>query len=496
MSLPVRQADLAASDARRSSPAAALFAVGAFVLYVALAMFGGGGRTLSITYPLGCLLVAAFAYLRHPTIYLAFTTWTWLLTPFLRRVFDLRYGYHPPSSLLLGPLLASLLAVVTLVRFRRSLRNSAYLPFLIAIAALVYAFLIGIVRQSAAAAAYDLVNWLAPLLFGLHVALLWREFPRLRDTVAKTMLLGLLVTAVYGIYQFVQPPTWDRVWVVSAEMASVGIPLPFFIRVFSTMNAPGPFSVFLIAALLVGLASPQRWRALPLALGLVALILTKGRSAWAALFIGAVILQLLQPVRSLPRQWLALLGVLLLALPVVTQPKVIGVLNKRAATVTNLAADPSYQARMSFGRFALKSLASNPAGNGLGALGGAGKLLTGGKAGLALDSAPLEIYSAMGWIGGTLYMMSLIAIVLPIMRSRKARFDSITSAAAASVVAIMATSLFGNVFTGVSGFIFWMMVGIATAGRSWGMATQLLARFANHPGLSVRTAAVPASTAA
>ena len=477
---PTRRGDGNTKDA------SAQIAVAAFAVYVGLALAGGGGRALSFTYPAGCLVVALFTYARSPSTYFAFTWWTWLLTPFIRRVFDLQYGFHPTSLLLLGPLLATTVAVFTVIQRRQMLGSSAHLPFVVAAAALAYAYLVGCLRISVPAASYDLLTWLSPLLFGLHIALSWRQFPRLRVSISRCVLWGLLVTSSYGIYQFIQPPLWDRAWVVNAELASVGMPLPYLIRVFSTLNAPGPYATMLVFALLIGIAAPQKWRSLPLALGLIALILTKGRSAWGAFFVGAVVIQFRQPLRSLPRQWLALLAVFLLAAPLVLQPRVLGVLSRRAATVSNLEQDHSYQTRVGFGRYVVSQLAQKPVGNGLGGAGGASKLVTGGKAGFSFDSGPLEIFSVMGWIGGSLFSMALLAIILPIVRGRKTRFEPVTSAAVGTVVALLAASLFGNVFSGVSGFFFWSAVGIATAGRSYATAADIALRFDNHPGLPTR----------
>jgi hypothetical protein len=467
--------------------AASVFATAAFSVYVVIALAGAGGRALAVTFPIGCLLVGVLTYVRSPGTYIAFTWWTWLLTPCLRRIFDLHYGFQATSPLLLGPLLASAVATLTIFRRRRLLRSSASIPFLVAAAALMYAFAVGVVRQSATAAAYDLLTWIVPIVFGLHLALTWDTFPVTRAAFAPSVLFGLLVTSAYGIWQFADPPVWDRFWVVSAEMYSIGSPLPFVIRVFSTLNAPGPFTIMLIFALLLGLATPHRWRALPLALGLVALVLTKGRSAWGAFVVGALVLQIRQPLRSLPRQWVALLAVLLLAAPILTQPRVLAVLSRRAATLRDVEADHSFQIRASMTRVALSKMASNPAGTGLGALGGATKLLTGGKTGAAFDSAPLEIFAAMGWIGGALFTIALGAIILPIFRARRHRYDPMTGAAVGTVVALLVTCLFGNIFTGVSGWFFWSAVGFATAGRSYATAADVAERLARMGRVPQRT---------
>ena len=462
--------------------AASLFALAAFALYVAVSLAGPGGRLLAVTFPLGCVLVALLTYARSPATFLAFVWWAWLLTPFLRRVFDLRFGFHPTNSMLLGPLLATSVAGFTVLRRWRMLRSSSYVSFLVAGGALAYAFLIGVVRQSATSASYDLLTWAAPLLFGLHLALEWRQFPVVRVTLSSCVLLGLIVTALYGIFQFVNPPLWDRTWVLSAEMYSVGAPLPFLIRVFSTLNAPGPFSIMLVFSLLFGLATPTRWRTFALAVGLAALILTKGRSAWGAFLLGALVMQLRQPLRSLPRQWVALLGVILLASPIITQPRVMSVFTRRAATLTNVGQDDSFQTRVNFTRSALAAMSTSPAGSGLGQLGGASKLLSGTKVGSAFDSGPLEIFGVMGWLGGMLFTMSLLAIILPIFRTRRTKFEPVTSAAASVVLALLFASLFGNIFNGVSGFFYWSAVGIASAGRTHAQAVELVRRYANFPG--------------
>lgn len=476
--------------------AASWFAIGALTIYVVVSLFGAGGGALVLTFPAGCLLVGLLTYVRSPATFVTFTFWLWLLTPFIRRVFDLKYGFHPTSPLLLAPLLVSSIALITVVRRRLMLRSSAYMPFLVAFAALMYAFFIGVIRQSLASASYDLLTWFAPLLFGLHVALEWRRFPQFRQTITSCALWGLLVTATYGIMQWVRPPLWDRVWVVNAEMFSIGSPQPYVIRVFSTLNAPGPFSIMLVFALLIGWAAPQRWRALPLAIGIVALVLTKGRSAWGAFFIGAVVLQIRQPLRALPRQWVVLLGVMLLAAPLLTQPKVLSLISRRAGTVANLQTDRSYQSRIDLTRYALGQMAVNPAGTGLGGLGGASKLLSGTKSGVAFDSGLLEVYSVMGWMGGTLFMMALFAITLTVVRRRGNRNEAVTGAVSA-VIALLVTAVFGNIFNGASGFFFWTAVGFATSGRTYSLAIELVNRYAKatgHPSHAM--AAGHASTAA
>jgi hypothetical protein len=473
---------------RASFDPSVLFSCIAFTFYVGVSLYGVAGRLLSITFPLGCLLVAGLCFFRSPRTYLGFTLWLYLLTPFARRVYDLHYGFHATSTLLLGPIAASAWSLITVVRRRRLLRNTTYIPFVIALSALTYAFLIGIIRQALVPALYDLLAWLTPIGFGMHLALEWPRFPQSRAVLTRAVLVGLMVTSIYGIWQFVDPAMWDRVWVVNAEMFSVGAPLPFVIRVFSTLNAPGPYSIMLVFSLFIGLAAPQRWKAIPLALGLVCLILTKTRSAWGAFVLGAVVMQLRQPLRALPRQWVVILGVFLLATPLILQPRFLTTFTRRAATLRNVEADRSFLSRTAFTSVVLDNLSRNPTGSGLGGFGGAAKLLTGSKSASALDSGPLEIYAIMGWIGGTLFMLSLLAIILQIIRTRRIRYEPVTAAAVSCVVAFLFASLFGDIFNSASGFFFWSALGLATAGRTYGTSADLAARYGNHPAALSRIA--------
>ena len=471
-----------------NSDLAAWAAVAAFSFYVTIALIGGGGRSLTITFPLGCLLVAAFCYARSPATYVGFVLWTWILTPFLRRVFDLHFGFHPASPLLVGPVLATAVSGLTLLRHATSLRRTTFVPFALAMTALLYAYIVGLFQQSFVAATYDLLNWGAPLLFGLHLALEWRRFPRMRGVMTQVALWALLVTALYGLVQFVDPPAWDRAWVVDAEMYSVGVPVPFLIRVFSTLNAPGPYGVLLVFAVLVGLPAPQRWKFVALALGLTALLLTKTRSAWAALLLGALVLQLRQPLRNLPRQWIALAVVLLLAAPAITHPRVMRAVAGRAASLSSIEDDRSYRERLAITNYVVSHLEHDPVGDGLGLLGGAGKLqATNGRklAVSALDSGVLEIFSVMGWMGGTLYTFALLGVVFLIVRERSARRDAVANGAAAAAIATLAMAFFGNVFNGVSGVLFWSAVGLAVAGQSYALAVEQARRLTVQPGAPI-----------
>jgi hypothetical protein len=282
-------------------------------------------------------------------------------------------------------------------------------------------------------------------------------------------------------------------------MFSVGIPVPFLIRVFSTMSAPGPYSTFLVFAVLIGLPAPQRWRFIALALGLTVLLLTKTRSSWAAFLIGGLVLQLRQPLHKLPRQWIALAVVLLMAAPAITHPRVLRAVSGRAASLSKLGDDRSYRERMATTSYVLGRLKYNMTGDGLGRIGGAGKLQDsdGPKISItALDSGVLEVFSVMGWMGGTLFVFALVGVLIPIARERRSRLDAVANGAGAAVIAILFAAFFGNVFNGVSGLLFWSAVGLATSGRSYALAVERARRYSMQPGTPLNPALARHYTAA
>jgi hypothetical protein len=101
----------------------------------------------------------------------------------------------------------------------------------------------------------------------------------------------------------------------------------------------------------------------------------------------------------------------------------------------------------------------------------------------SLDSGPLEVFSVMGWMGGALFTLALLGILVPIVLERRGRRDAVSNGAAAAVIALLTASLFGNVFNGVAGVMFWSAVGLATAGRTYALAIEQARRYAVQPGI-------------
>ncbi len=184
---------------------------------------------------------------------------------------------------------------------------------------------------------------------------------------------------VYGTLQFLDPPMWDQYWMTNAPMSSIGSPEPFEVRVFSTLNAPGPFAVVVMAGLLLlsgGRGGLVRWTAA--GAGYVSFLLSLVRAAWGGWVVGLIFIAL-QRGRFSPRLLVGLVITGLIALPLLTVGPVADIIDPRLQTVTNLQQDTSANERQEFYlEFAQRALL-NPAGEGLGRTGVATKLSTGGE---------------------------------------------------------------------------------------------------------------------
>ncbi|MBD0262272.1 MAG: O-antigen ligase domain-containing protein, partial [Tolypothrix sp. Co-bin9] len=179
-------------------------------LLISLAFYLGPAASLRLIYPIIALVTAVFLYLRHPILYLGFTWWMWFLSPLFTRLVDLKVGWDPTRQMLVAPYLVVFVTIGTLFRYLPSAYRQGGLPFILAFAGVFYGFLVGLVQNPPVPVARNLLDWLIPLLFGFHLFINWRDYPSYRQNIQRTFLWCVLILGVYGIFQFVVAPEWDR----------------------------------------------------------------------------------------------------------------------------------------------------------------------------------------------------------------------------------------------------------------------------------------------
>ena len=449
------------------------------VLTTLLPLASGHGRILLVTFPALAVATALVLYLRAPAGYVAFTWWIWLLTPAVRRLVDYEIGWTPVSTVMLTPYLVTVLAALTLLRRigNLSFLDLAALGF--TVAGIAYAYVIGVWSVGAVPATFGLLTWLVPVIFGFHLAATWRRYEFWREATQTAFGYGMIVLAAYGVLQFAFVPGWDGFWMDHAGMSSIGRPVPFQVRVFSTLNAPGVFAIFLMAGLLIGFSRRSTIRgsvAQPLVW--LGFLLSQVRSAWLGYGVGLALLLLRTPLsRSLK---LLAAGVLLLLaiLPLVQIDAVERVALPRIMSLGQLGSDHSLRERMQlYGEF-FDVAAGNIPGGGIGSTNLATKLSNNGQLTRlgVIDSGLLEIMFVFGWPGSLLYALGVGLAMLSALWGWNRGTDPFTQAARAVVVAIFVQIVFFNPLGGAVGMIFWSFLGLILAGQSFHDAARKVAR--------------------
>lgn len=454
---------------------AAGWLIAGFALFIALLILGGRSHLVRLLYPAGAVALGVIMYWRGPGDYIQFAWWLWHVSPGIRRIVDWKLGaYDAQNPMSLTPFLVSGIAIFGVLRRMPEMRRRQFIPWAVAALAILYGYFLGFLRVGPMPATHSLITWLVPLIFGLYCALSWRKFPEVEVGMRKAFLWGSLVLAVYGIFQFLFPPEWDRFWMVSSGMYSVGRAFPYEVRVFSLVNGPLPFATILVAGLFLALAGRGISRVVSLSLGSIALLLSLVRSAWIAGGLGLFVYLAALP-RKLMRPMLAatILTVTAVAMVPFVVPEYIAgpsirIVQDRLLTFTDLSHDVSYKDRASFLESITNSVLDAPMGHGLGSTGVSSSLVAGGGDAIRdFDNGIFAVLYSLGWIAGTAFLLSVAAIVIMSLPRKERVWDSTVKAGRAVAVASLMLAFGANVFEGVSAAVLWSFAGLVLSAHLW-----------------------------
>lgn len=413
--------------------------------------------------------IGAWLYATRPPHFIGFLLWAYFLSPFLRRVLDYAVGeFSTRSTMSVAPVIVCSILGLTFIRFSGHLKNEDVKPFGYLSLAVMYGFLVGVVKVGAFSAVWDLLNWLFPIFVGMQFAIFWQDYPRYARVFKTVMIWMVPILSIYGAYQYMFAPPWDMFWLAESGMtSSMGKPEPYEFRVFSTLNATGPFAILLMAGLIImfdGKGLAARLSAIP---GYVVFMLTLVRAAWGGwvLAVGMIIFRLRSKHRA--RMITILVVGAILVAPALTFGPVAASINARVETFSSLEDDGSANARIELYRTASRTVATDPIGQGLGALGKAAKLSTGNT--VSFDSGILAIPITLGWPGTILFLMgvgSLLRKTIPLTLDDTDQLGIIFNAVACAFLAMM---VFANQVTSIKGVVVWGCLGLAIASRRYYM---------------------------
>ena len=422
------------------------------------------GAVAKFVYPASAFLAAGSLYFRRSPWYVGLTIWLFCATPLVRRLVDEQAGWDASNPVLLAPYLACSFAALSLGGFLFRSRTTTLGPFLLVIGCIAYGLLMAMADGRVLSGIVDAMKWSAGPLVAVYMLASVDRTDTLHRAATLALTIAAPLMAVYGIAQYLSPAKWDADWMVNVQslgLDSIGVPQPFELRVFGTMNSPGSLATILLAGVLVMLQRRFLYALPALALMVLGLLLTQYRAVWAGTLIGVVYLAFAGGAR-LRFQVLAATAISIFVISSsALVPQVRTAISQRIDSIGNLRADESGASRMhQYDEFLSDDSGDMLTGAGL-AIDGASRRLD-GKTTAVIDSGIIEIFTALGIGVGTLLILGIIgSIAVSFSRFAEANADMILYRAIA--LSLFCQLPFGNVFVGESGFCGWLFLGLAAA---------------------------------
>jgi hypothetical protein len=444
------------------TPVPAWTAILGLVVFTTLCIVAGAGAILRPLFPVGAFGVGVCLYRRYSVLYLGFTWWLWILTPLAARFVDYRSGWDSQRLMLVAPYLVSLITLQAVVKYLPAICRQHGLPFMLSIVGVLYGCAIGLVQFAPVSVFRSALDWLTPISLGFYLFVNWRNYPNYSQNLQHVFAWGVLVTGVYGIYQYLVAPEWDKYWLNQSGMfTSAGNPEPLGIRVWSTMHSPGPFSSFMLAGLLL-LFSDRSWLRIPaMAAGYLAFLLSLVRSAWGSWLLGLLHISFsLKPKLQL-RLILTIAIMAMCVIPLATVEPFAGAISKRLLSLADLQNDNSFNDRSGNYQQNLDLALQSWMGNGIG-----GTWATGADGSIkstVVDSGIIETLLTIGWLGAIPYFLGLGLMMSKVLQSSVGRTDAFMNAARGISLSFFAQLIFGNSISGFSGILLWSFLGVSLA---------------------------------
>lgn len=364
--------------------------------------------------------------------------------------------FSSPSPILLAPLLATSLSIITFLKYLPRMKRQGNLSFFWLIVAIFYAFCVGLVHRSSSIGVYlYLLGYSTPILFGFHLFMNWRNYPSYVSHFQRIFVWGVLVMGIYGVMQFLIAPEWDKFWMINADLGSIGKPEPLRIRVWSTLNSVRPFATTMAAGLLLLVDSQKlpKFLYLPaIAFGYLAFLLSRSRTAWGSWLIGLLIIGASLKSKLQIRLLITISIIVLLVIPLATMDSFSESIYTRINTFSDLENDHSANTRIKIYADVLNYALSSVFGHGFGST-------------FSLDSAILNMFIDFGWFGMIIFISALLALIVNLlMGSKFCHSDIFLSSTRAISISTLLQTPFGDPFRGIQGVVFWGFLGLSLAG--------------------------------
>lgn len=424
----------------------------------------------NIMLQLGCVFAAfvpaLIMSLRDHPMLIPYIVGSWVFSPELRRYLDWSVGeFQQFSLILILPHIVTFTLLFSVLKnnknrsMKQEFHNNRFYVFFIV--SYIYAAILGVALNKTSGI-YDAIGYVAPALIFFYF--FYKSFSELEiEKMIRVIVWYAVIVSIYGWFQYLTLPPWDKFWLENASMNSIGKPEPLGFRMFSTMNSQGPVAVFL-STIVVIIIMNKRWRwpfgSLGIALIITALFITLVRSAWVTLIIGLVAyIAFTEKGKKIGKIIsIVLIGVCLYFL--ISKLPGAEHITSRIETFSNIEEDHSFQERIQLILTATPQILENPLGRGFGSIGRSTILGDGQSfAGLgSVDNGYLGVFSTFGVIGGLAFFVGLLSMFWHIKQLKNNMFRAL---ALSSVVQLLVAFLFGGGLVGYQGVLFWLFVSIA-----------------------------------
>ena len=452
-------------------PIKAWRAIFGLALAIAISLLIGGPIAI-ITFPLGSLTLGWFLYRRYPLFYCSFTWWMCFVAPAIRRIIDLRCGYFTPGPWGVSSLLVAAISLLTLFKHLPKAHKQGGLPFVIAAGSCLYGYLINLTNEGLTGidkSTFLLFDWLAPIAFGFHLFIHWRDYPSYRQNIQRTFLWGVLWMGFYGIVQYVFAPPWDVFYLKTSQATggatSFGTPEPFGIRLFSSMGSPQEFAAMIGAGLILLFCLRGIQQLWANGLGYLSLLLSLARSGWLSWLFGVLVFFRSLKFNLQIRMVIGIVMTLLIILPVITIEPFSTTIGERIATLDDTDTDGSFTGRreaffLLFGHAATEFV-------GVGLQNPITPSVVVSKEYVIGDNGVLVLFFALGLIGGVPYLLSLTLLIFQIRQACLKNKDLVLQATYAIILGQVSQILFKTLTTGALAMIVWGFMGIGMSARNY-----------------------------
>ncbi|NJM95016.1 MAG: hypothetical protein HC792_00570 [Acaryochloridaceae cyanobacterium CSU_5_19] len=448
------------------------FAILGLAIFLGFFFLIGAGRLLVFLYPLTALIVGLYLFQYCPKLYIYYVFWLWFLSSLIRRIIDFQAGEFTAGGFYTTPELVTLISLTTFIRESPKELKSIGLPFILCLGTIAYGTLIGLINNPLTDLSIvdTALGFICPIIFGFHLYSNWPEYPELCRSVYNIFIYGILAMSVYGLYQYVIAPEWDRFYLSFTGIQARGTPEPFGIRVWSTTSAAHQLSFPMIAGILFSLCPPITWISyITLVLGSLTLLAGVVRTAWLCLVL-TIFLFIVLVRQQYQSKIVGILGftIALISTVVISVSEFSDRISQRFSTFQSLESDEALNLRTEAFYQLFEDIVFDPIGKGFGFFLESISDISSG------DGTFLPMLLWFGLIGTVIYFCSIFLLLGKILTTPIDPSDSFSIAVRVLCISPLPMMFTGQYFPEIPGLVVWTFLSLGLAAHRYYCVRQIL----------------------